>query len=102
MAASFFSQRYVLPEGHACVPVRLINLGVESIECGRRKRRMRQKMGREEKEERSSLDIKNVVFIVAMTPQPPAFLTDSWDLRGFRSEIGAHCEGAQPHPHFVH
>lgn len=58
MAASFFSQRYVLPEGHAWVPVRLINLGVESIECGRRKRRMRQEMGREEKEERSSLDIK--------------------------------------------
>lgn len=63
---------------------------------------MRQEIEREEKEERSSLDIKDVVLIVAMSPQPPAFLTGSWDLRSFRSDIGAHPEGAQPHLHFVH
>lgn len=59
---------------------------------------MRQKMEREEKEERSSLDIKDVAFIVAMSPQPPAFRTESWDLGGFRSEMGTHPEGATASP----
>lgn len=59
---------------------------------------MRQEMEREEKEERSSLDIKDIGFIVAMSPQPPVFCTGSWDLGGFRSEIGTHPEGVTASP----
>lgn len=49
MAASSFSQRYVLPVGHASALVRLLSLGVESIDCGGKERRVEGETEGEEK-----------------------------------------------------